>query len=302
MSLCKWKLFSFSLTVRGHHEKRKGLILKGINREGRVGWGEISPLPGWSSETLEMAREQVLQLINGVKVERIYPSVSFGLSSLFFQLSSSLEVISLPVSAFLSGSADAIVKRAEEAKENGFHSAKLKIGHLDKKVAQSLIRELKKDFSLRVDLNRSFTCREALDFFSPFTPEDFDYIEEPISDVENLSAFPYPVALDESLREGRVVSPLHLKALIIKPSLHDGWQQLSQKEQIVLSSAHESGVGIFHIGSLIASCGLPKNPLGIDTYHLLENDILTSRLSFSDGMVHLPAHLSVDEERLCELS
>ena len=42
--------------------ERKGLLVRLANPTGAVGWGEVSPLPGFSRESLEEARQQLLEL------------------------------------------------------------------------------------------------------------------------------------------------------------------------------------------------------------------------------------------------
>ncbi len=55
------------LTLGGatlHH--REGLLLELAGEGGAVGWGEASPLPGFSRESLEEATEQVRDLASSV--------------------------------------------------------------------------------------------------------------------------------------------------------------------------------------------------------------------------------------------
>ncbi len=42
-----------------------------------------------------------------------------------------------------------------------------------------MINNLKKNFSLRIDVNRAWDDRTALNFFSEYTFDSFDYVKNP---------------------------------------------------------------------------------------------------------------------------
>lgn len=280
-------LYRYALKMRqgGHKD---GLL---IEQEGR--WGEVTPLPGWSRETGE---EALLQLKNLNQTREFFPSVAFGLDSV--QCKKLLKKISLPVAALLKGTEEEILEKAARRKKEGFTHAKLKIGHLPLETAFTLVQSLRSSFRLRIDLNRAWPLKESLDFFSHFKEEDFDYVEEPVPSPDSLSLFPLPFALDETHRE----LPAHtflslplLKAFIFKPTLDGGILALNQlktlNKPIILSSSYESGIGLFQIAALIQRANLTIYPIGIDTYHDFENDLLETPLTFHAGEVHLPSSI-----------
>jgi o-succinylbenzoate synthase len=291
--LASWKLYRYDLPYT--NGQRSGLFVQLCNKLGKCGWGEIAPLPSLSYETLDQAHAQVKAALT-TSLPTLYPSVSFGLSSAYFQLSDSQKNSSLPLSALLTGSSEEILSKAKKAAEQGFLSAKVKIAHLPTEEALFLLKTLKQILHLRIDLNRSWTLKKAEHFFSHFSPNDFDYIEEPLANWDELAHFPFPFALDESLREKPIeafASFKQLKALVIKPTLlgsPDQWQPLlgfakQRGIAIVLSGVYETGIGTAAIASLIVRLNLPPLPLGLDTYSHLGEDVLERRLDCSNGKI-----------------
>ncbi len=265
---------------------REGLLLNKNDR-----WAEVAPLPGWSRETLAEALDQ-LRCPRGP----LYPSVAFGLEML--EAPPLKSPVSIPVSALLMGTPAEILARAERAEKNGFTTAKVKIGHLDSLVAFDVITALKDRFRLRIDVNSKWDLKQSLNFFSRFPIDAFDYIEEPVSDPKDLVHFTHPIALDEFF-DADFATP---KALVFKPTLRGGPSSFPKTSlPCILSAAFESGVGIYQIASLVPLLGLPELPIGIDTYSYLEEDLLETPLSFSDGKIHLPLAIHPKMELLHEL-
>ena len=252
---------------------REGLIL---HKNGQ--WAEVAPLPGWSRETLSEALDQ-LRCPRGP----LYPSVAFALEML--EAPPLQKPVSISVSAFFMGTPAQILARAEKAEKNGFTTAKVKIGHLGPEEAFEVVSALKDKFRLRIDINRKWDLKRALDFFSAFAPDAFDYIEEPVQNPEDLVHFTHPIALDEFF---------HLdfpgaKALVYKPTLRGGPSSFPKTAlPCIVGGAFESGIGIYQIARLVPLLGLPDLPIGIDTYSYLEEDLLETPLLFSGGKVHLP--------------
>ncbi|HSW87008.1 MAG TPA: o-succinylbenzoate synthase [Rhabdochlamydiaceae bacterium] len=307
MKICECNLHFYELPMVHSSEPRRGILLSLKNEERQCGWGEIAPLPGWSRETFQEAYNQ-LQGIHFLdcdfgKFEEmdLYPSVAFGIESALASLKQPLVDLSpLPLSALLMGNANEILKKADLIIKQGYKTAKLKVGQLSIEEAFDIVSELKDKMLLRIDVNRAWTLEQSVKFFSHFSKTDFDYVEEPVDNIEDLIHFEYPFAMDESLRETSVDFFLqfeHLKAFIFKPTLSGGFSEcLKMKKSgkdIVLSSAFESGVGIYHIASFIERLSLPKLPLGLDTYRFLQKDILETPLDFSTSCLILPSTINV---------
>ncbi|MFM7615509.1 MAG: o-succinylbenzoate synthase, partial [Synechococcales cyanobacterium] len=59
------------ITNHGVWDMREGVMIRLVDRTGKVGWGEISPIAWFGSETLEQAREFCSQLPKIITLEMI---------------------------------------------------------------------------------------------------------------------------------------------------------------------------------------------------------------------------------------
>jgi O-succinylbenzoate synthase len=261
----KFKIYSYSLPIPHLSIHKQGFLIETEN-----GWGEVAPLAGFSRESLNETLIQLKSIQEGC-TPVLYPSVAFGLFPC-----SNVE-ISWPVSALLMGTANEIHKQAIKFRDYPY--AKIKIGNLPLKDAIEIVKELKDHFRLRIDVNGAWSLTKALTFCSHFKENDFDYIEDPLQNEEELPLFPFPIAIDFSVTNTQV------KARIWKPSLK-GIPKADPK--IILSSAYESGIGLARIVQLAYHLDLPLHPIGLGTYHYLEHDLLETPLHFSKGIVTLP--------------
>jgi O-succinylbenzoate synthase len=273
----------------------KGRLYVQLKERERESWGEIAPLSGWSEESLD---EVERQLKGELPISA--PSVIFGLLCALNGLQDHPpSPPPIPVAAYLEGTVDEIALLAEKAIENGFTTAKMKISHLCKKDLSHLLKLFHRHLALRLDLNRAWNLEEALSFFSHFSQDAFDYIEEPLINPHELSFFTHPFALDESLREGFYCDHPLLKALVIKPSLHRNWQEwLSSHQQIIFGSSYESDFGLAQIALMAYRANAIAHPLGIGTYVRLTETLLETPLKFSQGHLHLPETLQLKKEVL----
>lgn len=268
---------------------RKGILLQLTSSDGRIAFGEVSPLPGYSRETLQEAEKQIQGLIRKIKALwwspstlslletlGLYPSVYFGLESALQDLiAPQLNVPPPKRYALLLGSKEEILMRAKEAKKEGFSQAKVKLGHFSVSTAIEIASELVPLFQLRVDLNRKWKLSETKAFCSHFSKEDFLYIEEPVSDLSELIDCSFPFALDETVKEASSLSHYlqhpFLRALIIKPTIHYPIARfLSLGSPIILTSSFEGPIGIRQIEHLVHRLALQENYHGLDTLRYLE--------------------------------
>lgn len=254
--------------------KREGLIL-----ESDLGWGEIAPLPGFSSETLEEARAEILAWLQSGHKPTL-PSVRFGLSCALQPFS--LKPLRIPLCAL-------------NAPRPGFSTLKLKLKDSTVEQAVAQARALKDQFRLRIDCNRAWSLEHALAFASHFKPDDFEYLEEPVGSglVEFSRRTGFPIAADESLRDGSYKQVPTVKAAIVKPMLMGGVPKLDVP--IVLSSSFETSLGILQIARL-AQNDLPQ---GLDTF---EDDLLSPPLKRENGYLAWEGSESpVDKAKLCRI-
>jgi len=141
---------------------REGYIIRLRDHDGFTGWGEISPLPGFSRESSADAQNQFASIRNQLtghpvpdSLEKLsggfqrwlgglnlFPSVRFGVETTVLNLLATHSAIPLhtllnsaspsvvSVNALLTGSTDDILKHAEQMRKEGYRAVKLKVGHL----------------------------------------------------------------------------------------------------------------------------------------------------------------------------
>lgn len=271
---------------------RSGFLVQLKSDIGKEAFGDIAPLPNWSKETIEEAlqqyeinKEKLLQTAwsldsYGKELETLdlYPSVSFGLESALLTLLDPLPSHTVEVSALLMGSYEEILDQAGLREQEGFTSAKIKVGSLKAVQAEKIIYKLKDRFRLRIDVNRAWETETSISFFKQFPLDAFDYIEEPLQNPKDLIQFCHPLGIDESFPKDLSLKQLEkipsLKALIYKPMLQGGLLQarplsiwaVQKGIDLVLSSSFESSLGLMHIASMAHRLSL-KTPVGIGTYH-----------------------------------
>ena len=132
-------------------------------------------------------------------------------------------------------------------------------------------------------------------------------MEEPTFELDRLDAFPFPFALDESLADiplSQLTTFPQLTTLIIKPTVCSYPLKIIEQlgKQIILTGAFESGIGTAQIATFAKRRNLTSNPLGLDTYRFLEEDVLHSRLDFSQGSLTLPNQFCLNPQYLTEVS
>lgn len=322
MKIQKLSLHPYELPLT-HGQMRSGLLVSITDAKGNSSWGEIAPLPKWSQETLNDALHQLQQGQDEIlridwtphncfkelaKLE-LLPSVSFGLESALLSLLVPLSEYTITTSALLMGSSEEILKQATLRYHEGFTSAKLKVGHLTFKEAAHLIDQLKDKFRLRVDVNRAWSTSDSLHFFAEYPLDTFDYVEEPFQDPHDLPRFLHPLAVDESFPQDLSLEQLEslpkLKALIYKPTIQGGmlsclplheWA-IKKGVSLVLSSSFESDLGLAHVASMAHRMSLSA-PVGIGTYHHLNEYLCETPLRFSQSTVYIPARLTPLEASL----
>lgn len=306
---------------------RSGLLIHLVDEKGSSGWGDIAPfshpshgVKSWANpqnEALEAAFAQIGQkreaiirvdwtLKNWLKELtglNLLPAVAFGLESALLSLLNPLAEHVLEVSALLMGTPQEILKQAKLRYEEGYQSAKLKIGHLTFQEAADLVYVLKDQFRLRIDVNRAWKTADCLRFFSQFALDAFDYVEEPFQNPHDLSLFSHPLALDESFMKDlslqQVESLPKVRAVVYKPAVHGGianclplkaWAA-ERNISLVLSSSFESDLGLAHIASMAHRLSL-DTPVGMGTYHYLQDYLCAVPLRFSNSSVYIPSQIA----------
>ncbi len=324
MKSVEGEIFSYQISLKKTLPKqsspiRKGLILQ-LKSMDRTAWGEISPLPSWSQETLVEAKEEMTKILpRFLKIDwkprfwkkqlhrfllGLFPSVSFGIESAALDLFDPITepIPPSPLSGYLSGTCTEIFTEAKALKRLHYQVVKVKVNQLTLKEAIDVSRYLKNQFQLRIDVNKSWPLEHALEFCRMFKKNAFEYLEDPVDNFEDLQYFSkktgFPIAVDEYFRESSFKQLLRLpsmKAIIVKPMLQGSFSLyeknfplLAQKKiDIVLSSSYESGLGILQLIKRITRTPSLINHIGVGTYRLIKEDLLSTPHRIINGHLHV---------------
>jgi O-succinylbenzoate synthase len=228
------------LTLRGTVlDARDGLVVRLTSSTGAVGWGEVSPLPGFSRESLHEAQQQVLAqraallgwaimadwislegaFIHHLDAQGLKPSVRFGVELALWNLQAAARRTTLAhlltsrpraavsLNGLLMGPAEEVLANAQRMREAGYRAVKLKVGRgaIEEEIdlVRAVSRVLGPGVRLRLDANRAWSLDEASAFIRGITGVGIAYIEEPLKDPALLpdlvARYAAPVALDETL-------------------------------------------------------------------------------------------------------
>ncbi|MDG6895895.1 o-succinylbenzoate synthase [Volucribacter amazonae] len=280
-------------------KKREGLLVRlccGDNE----GWGEIAPLPEFSQESLEQAKQQTIAWLtqwhqdceDKLALTGLYPSVQFGLSCALAELTQQLGKEGYYQTVPLCyGDPDELYEQLDQMP--GEKIAKVKVGmyeaNRDGLIADMLLEAIP-DLKLRLDANRQWTMAKAEMFAKYVKPEHrqrIQFIEEPCKTPELSRQFAQQtgiaIAWDESVRESDflVKKEPHLAAIIIKPTLVGSLQKCveliqqahHQGMQAVISSSIESSFGLTQLAR-IAQQYTPNTMPGLDTLDLMDYQLI----------------------------
>jgi O-succinylbenzoate synthase len=277
---------------------RKGICLRLEGSNGRKTTVEVSPLPGFSKESFQDAKRQLLQIKREITATQwskstlqilgemnLFSSVYFGLEMGILDLLDPVEGREkVKTYALLFGTTREIATDAALLEKQGIREIKVKLGHLSLKSAHDVIDPLIHSFSIRLDFNSNWNKDQTLRFCERYCQDQFLYIEEPCSSPEELSDFPYPFALDETLRTFNyqpLLKASMLKKLILKPTINYPITPFLQSGiPCVITSSFESKIGINQLRRMIRRFGLQKDLHGLDTLrHLNQHNEMSHCLT-----------------------
>jgi len=305
-------------TSRGVYNTRRVwyVVITSDKRPGSWGVGECAPLPDLSCDalpdytTILSKACEALEKEGSLDIEalRPYPSILFGLETALRHLERGDFALwdtgfsrgeeGIPINGLIwMGDYSTMLQQIESKMASGFRCIKLKIGAIRFEEELSLIRHIRKHFSvkdieLRVDANGAFKPKEAIDKLSRLAEYDIHSIEQPIragqwEEMACLAAnTPLPIALDEELiginqpqEKQKLLTTIQPQYIILKPSLHGGfagsdeWINKAQKMNIGwwITSALESNIGLNTIAQWCATLSNPL-PHGLGTGQLFEEE------------------------------
>lgn len=277
-------------------DSREGLILQLRDKYGYAHLAEIAPLPGFSNETLQQAKKQIISLLNDnlyyyKQKKQLYPSVQFAIECALQNIPLTEKANKLDTIPLLQGDNDSVLKQYLAL--NSPSLIKLKVARQSVENDVLLFKQLSKlnaSLTIRCDANQAWSTSQANDFFSHIDSRKLAYIEEPTSSYrDNLQLaekYQIGLALDETLQDVNFnyQHSNFVKAFILKPTLIGSLPRLQsfidiarqQQMQVHISSSFESVIGLQQLTYLANiyqdNCRIS---LGTDTLKYFQPGLLT---------------------------
>ena len=143
----------------------------------------------------------------------------------------------------------------------------------------------------RLDCNRQWTLEDLHRFWTVCDPNRIEYIEDPLLDPSQMiHVSNIPLALDESLSEyTELLSLKSVVAAIIKPTLHNNWQDLLTQYAVrgVISSTFEGSLGIWGLAQL-AMNHLDDETHGLGTLGWFAEECVQPILTDHNDLLRIP--------------
>jgi len=228
-------------TSRGSWGTREGIYVRLERRDGTVGFGEASPVPGFGSDSID-ATEDACRALGTNPSEGVLAAVPRSLASLRNALANALGAPagpsrhrSLSIAALLPAGRAALAAAPAKA-DAGFRVFKWKVGveaaDDERSMLDDLVAALPEGSRVRLDANGAWDRRTAERWLAHAAERPVEFVEQPIAADARGAAdlllglatdFPVPVALDESIvDEGDVSRWLDAGwpgVFVIKPAL-----------------------------------------------------------------------------------
>jgi O-succinylbenzoate synthase len=260
------------ITNHGIWQNRESIILRLIDNKGRVGWGDISPISWFGSETLEQAVDFCQQLPKEITEETIFtipdnlPACQFGFESAIENIGKKHEFISPQTHNYsgLLSAGKAALNQWTSLWNHGFRTFKWKIGvdaiAEELAIFKLLVVSLPNSAKLRLDANGGLSYTDAklwLDTCDNLT-SNIEFIEQPLPvnqfvEMQELTrCYQTPIALDESVATLTQLKYYYQQGwpgiYVIKPGIFGSPYRLrlfcqQNKIDAVFSSVFETAIG-----------------------------------------------------------
>ena len=323
-------------------DSREGIIVQVTTDEGISGVGEIAPLPTFGGGDLAAAQSHLLLLAGRLRHRTLYEALELlaaekvstktastlcgleialldalgkttgcGVSSLLSPADCAPRA-AVPVNAVIGASTEkAAIAIALNAKKNGFHCVKLKVGlglSANEEIERvAVVRDtIGPTMHLRLDANEAWQLEEAVYILSQCVPYDIQYVEQPLKahDLVGMrtlrQTISIQIAVDEAVHNLEstylILDSEVADVLVIKPQLAGGLrigQQMIEAAtergvRSVITSTIESGIGLAAELYLAAASPAVTLECGLATLPLLADDLLTEGLLVRDGFLAVP--------------
>lgn len=279
---------NYPLPLKGTQlSDREGFIVE-LYSDGCYGYGDITPLPSFSRETLDDARQYLQELCNNpqalldFEASQYPPSVAFGIESALWSLKQTRWRKKPQTSPLFLGSLEQILPRLQPWQSVWPNEVKIKVGvnspQQEIERIKRVLDALPESVNLRLDANQRWNMEQAIMVGKALPTDRIAYIEEPVANPDDLPEFyqntGVAYALDETVQlPGYKFQSLSgLAALVLKPTLVGGISHCrslvaearAQGVRTIFSSSFESSVGI-HIIEQLSTWLTPDEWPGLDT-------------------------------------
>ncbi len=285
----------------------RGVAVRIEDDAGRTGWGEASPLPGFSAETardcaraLEAALSRTRRIDPGSgsalvsEIDAAQPAARFALETALLDLEAQRSGRSL--CELLS---PAPVARAERAAlcpvdigqelARGTRCFKVKVARrpfaIERAELAALRARLPPGARIRIDANGGWSAAEAERYLAALAPLEIELAEQPVppAAMRSLGAIAVPLAVDESLRSGDPLAELGplldrgaIAAFVLKPTLLGGLRRCTALAaearrrgiDAIASHAFEGPIALAACAELALALGEAR-PHGVDHHQRL---------------------------------
>ena len=273
-------------TAHGLWAEREGLLVRLEDEAGRVGYGEVAPIPWFGTETLAEARDFLASLGGRADGEALDAApawlgcVRFALNAARAQPEPAGPSRRLAVAALLPAGR-AVLEALRQRLQAGYMAFKWKVGagRLEDELAllDEVLAGLPAYARLRLDANGGWSRTAAARWLGRCAERPVEFVEQPLApeDEDGLlglaADYPVKIALDESVTgfpAARAWQQRGWKGVfVLKPALAGPLTELaawvkSTGADIVLSSAIETALGRAAIIRLAAGQELTHRPLG----------------------------------------
>jgi len=293
------------ITNHGLWEIRESVIIRLMNQENHVTWGEISPISWFGSETIEQALDFCRQLPKTITKEIIF-TIPDHLPACQFAFESSNDAggfrlysrdfqwpdanLDLTYSGLLSAGKLAL-NQWNSLWEQGYKTFKWKIAvddiNRELEIFDLLISSLPNSAKLRLDANGGLSYQQAelwLKNCDQFLPK-IEFIEQPLpadkfTEMRELSnLYSTPIALDESIANLQQLESCFQQGwggiFVIKPAIVGSpfrLKEFCKKHQIdvVFSSVFETEIGRQAALQLAAELSTNNRAVGFGINHLFK--------------------------------
>ncbi len=266
MTIKDFKYFPFSLQLKIPFQssaqtikQRDGIIISLTDELGNQYFGEASPLPGFSKETINdliqnlsdiktklvdlFLMEDLYAINDQLSIFMLVPSLRFALEQaiLSLMINRNKNFVNqfvgnlkseINVNAVLGfGETNGILSAIEEKINDGYYTVKIKIGRSDFEDDLKLISGIRQKFgdevNLRLDVNGKWELNDAEKYLERLSTFNIQYIEEPCNNINKLitlaQSSPIPLAVDESVHTiedaYEVINNSNVEFIVWKPMI-----------------------------------------------------------------------------------